>query len=132
MYPAIGVSGPEPGHVRRPHPVAVEHLQRSHRQAMGLLEPIRTPQRPHLRELFDDVLFRLAASGDLLEDRPLLLGRVGAEHPQRIDAVEQELVESGLDLVLSSTGLERLAGAGSTSPIEPQGSACRGIAQGKR
>ena len=41
----------------------------------------------------DDVLLGLAASGDLLEDGALLLGCIGTQDPQRVDPVEQQVVE---------------------------------------
>jgi hypothetical protein len=80
-------------------------LERSHRHPMSLLEAIRAPQRPHLGELFDDVLFGLAAPGDLFEDRPLLLRRVGPQDSKGVDAVEQQIVESVLTV---GCGLGRL------------------------
>ena len=70
----------EPRHLRRRDTVAVEHLQRSHRHAMGFLEAIRAPQRAYLGELFDDVLLGLARArrsvrGSLLSPRANLPAR---------------------------------------------------------
>lgn len=67
---------------------------------MGLFEPVGAPQRANLAELFDDVLFGSALAGDLLEDRPLLLGRIRSQDPQRVDPVEQQTFEVMVVLVL--------------------------------
>ncbi len=60
---------------------------------MGFLEPVGAPQRPNLGQLADDVLLGLAAAGDLLQQSALLLLGVCAQHTQRIDAVEDQLID---------------------------------------
>ena len=83
------------------HTVAIEHLQRPHRHAVGFGELVEEPERLDLGELADDVLLDLARSADLFEQRSLLLVRVGAQHAQRIDAVEEgRVVISGVRVVV--------------------------------
>jgi hypothetical protein len=75
---------------------------------VGFLEPIRSPQRTNLAELPDDVLLGLAAAGDLLEDCALLLGCVGTQDPQRVDPVEQQVVEQTLVVAATMIAAGRL------------------------
>jgi hypothetical protein len=56
------------------------------------LESFRAPQRAGLRQLGHDVLLDAARAADLLQQPLLLLGRVGAQHPQGVDAIEQEVL----------------------------------------
>lgn len=49
-------------------------------------------QRPHRRQLAHDVLFGSASTGELLEQSPLLLGRISANDSECIDSLEQERI----------------------------------------
>ncbi len=59
---------------------------------MDLFELPRFRERPHLRQLEDDVLLDLPAPSDLLEQAAAILGGIGAQHAQRIDAIEEDEV----------------------------------------
>ena len=91
---------------------------------MGLLEPVGPPQRTDLGELPDDVLLGLAATGDLFEDRALLLGRVGSQHPKGIDPVEKKVVDAVLAALVGRYLARCVPRSGSGIAHRPQGSAC--------
>lgn len=83
----------ELGHLGRASAVAIEHLEGTHHEVVGLLEPCRKPERLSGRQLADDVLLNLAPGAELAEHR--IDGRLVVCVAERAECMESvaQLVE---------------------------------------
>ena len=103
---------------------------------MRLFESVRTPEGAHLAQLLDDVLLGLAAPGDLLEDRTPFLRRIGTQDPERVDPVEQQIVEAVVAVVVAVPFLRALLWLigryGCPIAHRGQGSACVAVLRNDR